>query len=388
MLQYSLRLRLFLNRVLLSQRAWISQFLILVSLSWLQSTPTWAYPEMVRHNYVNCTSCHVSPSGGGVLNLYGRALSRELLSQFGKEQESAFAYGMVKTPEWLDMGGEFRALGLYQDAPQFVKGRVFPMQTDLEAAANYKKVWIAGTVGYQSVPAGQPAIASLVSRRHYVNYRPTDEISLRAGRFMPVYGINTPDHMTFVKRSLGWTPGSETYNLELAWIGERINVYGTGVFGRPDARDLNREMGAALTSSLSVYDSYKIGISYYYGYNSLGRRHIAGPWGILGFTPRFFLLTELDFQQSISNSDLGTQFGAVNYQRLDYEFVQGFHGFLTQELSRLDFSNLDSLNKIYGIGIQYFPRPHLEFNFSWQIQTNTLTSGYTDFGFLMFHFYL
>ena len=32
----------------------------------------WAYPEMVRHNYPNCTSCHVSPSGGGVLTLVAK----------------------------------------------------------------------------------------------------------------------------------------------------------------------------------------------------------------------------------------------------------------------------------------------------------------------------
>ena len=49
---------------------------------------SWAFPEMVRHNYSNCSSCHVSPSGGGVLTQYGRELSSAILSIWGAENEN------------------------------------------------------------------------------------------------------------------------------------------------------------------------------------------------------------------------------------------------------------------------------------------------------------
>ncbi len=39
-----------------------------------------AYPWMIRHHYTNCGSCHVDPSGGGILTTYGRAQSELLLA--------------------------------------------------------------------------------------------------------------------------------------------------------------------------------------------------------------------------------------------------------------------------------------------------------------------
>src|SRR4051812_33804591 len=33
-----------------------------------------AYPNMIRLGYVQCSACHVSPQGGGVLNLYGQGI--------------------------------------------------------------------------------------------------------------------------------------------------------------------------------------------------------------------------------------------------------------------------------------------------------------------------
>ena len=40
-----------------------------------------AFPEMIRHGYINCNACHVSPAGGGLLTAYGRTISKELLSR-------------------------------------------------------------------------------------------------------------------------------------------------------------------------------------------------------------------------------------------------------------------------------------------------------------------
>lgn len=353
----------------------------------------WSYPEMVRHGYVNCMTCHASPSGGGIPTQYGRELSREVLSAAGKEGESDFAYGKIKTPEWLSLGGNLRAAGIFKDSPTETEGHVIPMQADIEAAIAYKKMLLVGTGGLsggrkQSVQTRRFK-DNFISRRHYVAYRPTDEISLRTGKFQPAFGINIPEHAVFIKRGLGWDQGTETYNTEAAWIGERTNFFATGILGRPDARELKREKGGALLASYAPGETYKTGVSYFYGVNELQKRHVAGPFGILGFTPHFFLLTEFDFQgaKALEGASRDTKWGFVNYQRLDYEFVQGFHGYLTQEFSRLDFGNSQSIAKTYGIGIQYFPRPHFELNFSWQIQTIATSSEYTDLGFLMFHFY-
>ncbi len=355
----------------------LSLYYILALMFYLTLEEGWTYPEMVRHGYTNCTACHVSPSGGGVLTQYGRELSREILSQTSNEDESNFAYGLLKPPEWLNLGGDIRTLVLYRDTPTAREGSAFIMQADLEAAIAYKKMFAAGTVGGKAPPTPQPIKDYIISRRHYVGVRPTDEISFRAGKFQHAFGINTPDHAIATKRGLGWDQNTETYNLEGAYLGENLNTYATAVFGRPDAKELKRETGASISSSVGFWDRYKAGLSYYYGTNSISRRHVFGPFGILGFTPSFSLLTELDF----------TQRGFGNYEKIDYEFIQGFHGFLTQEFSKSKFNPSLSLNKTSGIGIQYFPRPHFELSLTYQVLIVSGLSGYTELLFFLFHFY-
>ena len=71
---------------------WILALILVLTFS-LRS---YGYPEMVRHGYANCTACHVSPNGGGILTPYGRSLSQELLSTWGAKNESDFMYGFMK----------------------------------------------------------------------------------------------------------------------------------------------------------------------------------------------------------------------------------------------------------------------------------------------------
>ncbi len=53
------------------------------------------FPEMVRHGYVNCVACHMSPDGGGVLTPYGRSLSKELLSIAGSDRIGSGGSGVM-----------------------------------------------------------------------------------------------------------------------------------------------------------------------------------------------------------------------------------------------------------------------------------------------------
>lgn len=348
---------------------------------------TFSYPEMVRHGYVNCISCHVSPTGGGVLTQYGRELSRELLSHKGKEGESDFAYGLIRPPEWLNFGGDFRSLILYKDSPAAREGRLIPMQTDLEAVVSYKKFLVSGTAGYRQTLNPKSKINHFISRRHYMNYRPMDELSFRGGRFQPSFGITTADHAIVTKRGLNWDQGSETYNVEIAWLGEKYNAFVTAIFGKPDNKTLNREKGAALNTAISFFDKFKAGISYFYGNNTTQKRHVYGPWGILGFTQHFFLLTELDFQNISQDSGGKMQSGFVNYNRINYEFFQGLHGFSTIEFQNTDFSKNDNFSKFLGVGMQYFPRPHFELSLILQRQFYASVDKSTDLLFFLFHFY-
>src|SRR5882757_357807 len=42
----------------------------------LSSRTAFALPTMIRLGYPNCSSCHIAPQGGGLLNPYGRSIDQ------------------------------------------------------------------------------------------------------------------------------------------------------------------------------------------------------------------------------------------------------------------------------------------------------------------------
>jgi hypothetical protein len=346
--------------------------------------PAHAFPEMARYGYVNCTSCHVSPSGAGVLTLYGRQIASDALSMSSGPGESDFIYGAIKSPEWLNFGGDVRSVEIYRDTPQVDAFRFLVMQADLESAATYKQFTLDFTAGFYMFEA-------LEARQFYLNYRPTDELSIRVGKFRTAYGLLDPDHTTPIHRGLGWDEGTESYNAEAAWLGDKFNAYLTADFGPQDSTAIptqDKEKGVALRVGVPIGDRFQVGASYFHGVTQLFNRDVAGPFGILGFTHHFFLLTELDYQ-SLSLNGVGSSQGWVTWNRLDYEPIQGLHGYLIYELTRPDFNVSAQQNSAWGIGSQYFPRPHFEFDLLWLFQSvPAFPSNTLSYVTLLLHFYL
>jgi hypothetical protein len=340
-----------------------------------------AFPEMVRHGYNTCITCHVSPTGGGVLSEYGRELSREILSFRSSEKENEFAYGLVSLPEGLAAGGDIRTLQTYQDTPRTRSARFFLMQADLEAAYTSGRWTADATIGWDQ--RGE----TVFSRRHYLMYRPKDELLFRAGKYPFGYGLMIPDHRTSIRSGLGWDQGTETYNLEGSWIGESATIHATGIFGRPDDDTLNRETGGALGASMPLGDTYKVGLSGFAGSNDTGNRVVTGPFGILGFSTQLVLMSELDFQFASPNASRSTT-GTAVFNRLSYEFFQGFLTFLRQEYLRTDFRNSLTTYEAYSVGVQFFPRPHWELFLQFQQQRPAGATYFIDYAFFMAHFYL
>jgi hypothetical protein len=340
----------------------------------------WAFPEMVRHGYVNCTACHVSPAGGGLLTAYGRELSRELLSTWGQGEanakDSGFAHQFNELPEGLHLGGDIRAAQLYRDTSTFRSGKFFFMQGDLEAGVVKDKWAVVASAGLKPAEKGKE-FGELISRSHYALYRLSDELTLRGGRFFPVYGIRTPDHLLATKQNLRLQqPAGETYNFEASYLGEKWNLVLTGIFGRPDHEHSRSETGVAAQGSIAWRDSLKAGWSFLHADGPSGMRNVTGPFGILGFTPKFFLLAEWDWQSDRSGV---TGFA---YHRLDYELLQGLHGYLTYEMA----GNTES--DAYGLGVQFFPRSHFELNLSWQVRKEESSPESENYAWLLLHYYL
>ncbi|MBS1963576.1 MAG: hypothetical protein JST04_15280 [Bdellovibrionales bacterium] len=346
------------------------------------ATSAFAFPEMIRHGYPNCTSCHVSPSGGGVLTSYGRQLSGELMSMTTSEKDANFLHGILKSPEWLLAGGDVRSIEIYRNTPQVRAYRFLNMQADLEAAATLGKFTADVSGGFYMLDPG--------FHRYYLNYRPTDELSFRVGRFRQAYGLMDPNHTSPIHRGLGWDEGTESYNLEAAWLGENLNAHLTGNFGAATSLVPNtaKEKGVALRVGKPLGERSQLGISAFRAKSDLATRTVAGPFAIVGISPRIFLLSEVDYQR-ISPDSARALYGWVTWNRFDYEFVQGLHGYLTLAQSRVPSTDGVRPNTYWGVGSQWFPRPHFEFDFQWQFQSvREFPDDELTYATLLLHYYL
>jgi hypothetical protein len=358
----------------------------------LFSSQAEAYPELSRHGYTNCTTCHISPSGGGLLNLYGRELSKEVLSTWSRDGEQYFAYNAYKKlsqEEKILLGGYFRSVQAVRDSADTRAGRFIVMQADLEGGYNGEKVAVVGSIGRQELRSGFQSTSRVFSRRHYALVRIGEQQNFRVGKFMRFYGTNDPNHNLYVRRDTMLGFDTESYNAEYSWLGEHVSAYVTGLFGSlGDDKSQSQEKG--LTASVSGYfaEKHKVGVSVLRAKDNTQERTIGGPWAILSFTKPLFLLSELDFQSKRVAATKQLQSGYVTSQKLNFEWVQGLISFITYERKDLNRGDPNSKQQSYGTGIQFFPRPHFELIGAWQKDVAISTNTSSDLYWLLLHFYL
>ena len=375
---------------LLVERSMI-KFLFIMVYGFLIISNVHAYPGMQRLGYFNCTSCHISPSGGGVLNEYGRELSGEVLSAWSQKEEpkaeNKFLYGSLAnyvSKKW-NFGGDIRGLSTYVDNSLFKEKRFFLMQADGESAYQIGNFTFDLELGY----VDSDEIQSL---RHYIMYQLDDLNALRVGKFKNNFGINTDEHQLTTKSSLGFGAETETYNIEYSRLSDSTALFITGIFGAPESEVSKRGLtigrvgvvdhGASVRASY-FFNNTEIGINSFYGKKAMKEwRMVSGFYGIIGLTKRIYYMGEFDFQDQ-------SKWGFFNNQRLSYEWFQGFQTYLNQELALAEFGPYSRRILRYGFGMQFFPRPHFEISFRCNLEENLYNeSRFYPNGWLLLHYYL
>ena len=195
----------------------------------------WAEPEFLAKQYTRCTACHYSPTGGGLLTSYGRLLSHRELStargtatapEAGAEDdphgEQAFLYGALgEALGPVHLGLEMRPSRLRIGFPGGRQTLNLLMNLDLVGAVE-KSGWTAyGTVGREpptsAVRNGRTLPESaFISYEHWISYQTDGGFRVRAGRFLPAYGVRFADHSTYSRRTLDLDRNDQVYGFEVS----------------------------------------------------------------------------------------------------------------------------------------------------------------------------
>jgi hypothetical protein len=187
-----------------------------------------AYPQYQLVGDATCTGCHLSPAGGGLLNENGLSVAE---TESWKGGDPDFVHGRLPSPGWLTLGGDVRGAAGTADNGAMA-GAAYPMQAELYAAAHTRGFTLHATGGLRRPQEGGSAAHVFWSREHYVMWqqRPggNDGLYVRAGRFMPVYGLRLAEHVVYTQRFGGYPLYGETYGLAIEYVTPRFEAHATG----------------------------------------------------------------------------------------------------------------------------------------------------------------
>jgi hypothetical protein len=202
-----------------------------------------AEPHLLSRQYPRCTSCHVSPTGGGLLSTYGRSLSHVELSTFVKPVashdesappgEEAFLFGALgEALGPLQLGIDLRPSRLQFWFPGgFKMSRNLWMTADVNAA-----VKVGNWVGYGEVGrVPQENGGKIESHEYWAGRLPDQGFGIRAGRFVPAYGIKFADHTSFNREYLGVAQDDQVFAAEASYTTERYLIQASVGPGRAES---------------------------------------------------------------------------------------------------------------------------------------------------------
>jgi hypothetical protein len=342
---------------------------ILIVLLWPSRAD--AYPWMLRHGYTACATCHTDPSGGELLNPYGRVQSDLILRmRYGADSVSAeasqdesseeseaeggdglsdasgFLWGLVEPPEFLLLGGSIRTAAIYDVGED---GSVFPMQFDLYGQLKFGSVRAAGSIGLSRVEPGSPHAHAaqvttnqgeqfnMISRSHWIGVDFTDEFLVRAGRLNLPFGVRMPEHVMWVREQTRTDRESDQqHGLALSYSGSSLRGELMAILGNYQINpDKFRERGYSLFVEMLVTSSVGFGVSSmvttaeadlttFADDKTLRQAH--GLFTRLVPVSQVAVLLEAD---ALLKTDLNA--GYVGFLQVDYEPVQGLHFLATGE---------------------------------------------------------
>ncbi len=300
---------------------------------------------------------------------------------------SGFLWGLVKTPDWLLLGGSYRHLMVIRPERDQDKFVTFPMMADLYGQVQIGSFRVEGSVGAVRVGVGSPYARSaqitggqgdqwnLLSRTHWVGYDFGDnQFTVRAGHMNLPFGVRIPEHTMWVRQTTRTDRESAQQDgVALSYNGDSLRGEVMAIAGNYQINpDKYRERGYSLYVEYLTSSHTGVGISSLVTSAKKDRitldpdvlRQVHGAFIRSAFTDDIVLLAEAD---GLITSDHDP--GYVGFAQLDWEVTQGLHLMATGELQDKGYDKLVGGPRTVGNGqlqlggwgsVDWFCLPHVE----------------------------
>ena len=337
---------------------------------------------MIRHSYTQCQSCHVDPSGSGVLTPYGRATGDVFLPiqwgepRSGDDPSAQFLWGAAPLPNEIALGGDIRVMRLSQkvgEAP--LQNKIIYMQLDAEAGLITEHFVASASIGFAPEGALGAALTrgtddNLTSRQHWLGYAPIPgSLMIRGGRMNLPFGIRSIEHTlwtrAFTRTSIN---DDQQYGLSLAFETPILRGELMAIAGNLQLRPGEyREQGYAGYVEWPASDRFVLGASSLLTHRDLDPRRLRKTFhqahGLMArwqtpFEP-LVVLTEWDYALE-SPEGQPWRNGFVGYAQADLEPLRGIHFLVTFEANNI--GTRAARYSSYGTWLSYawFFAPHAD----------------------------
>jgi hypothetical protein len=354
-----------------------------------------AYPQFqLSTDNDRCSACHFAPSGGGLLNDYGRDESADTISGRG---DGRFAHGAVTLPSWLALGADLRfALAGKQLDGDDPTALAFPMQGDVYTRVAFGPISLNLTAGLNGAARGRPAGALVTSyvasAEHYLMYQ-RGALSVRAGRLFPQLGLRSQDHTAYPRRYLDQYTLEEPYALEVGYDGATWTGAVAGFIGNPIPKTGAgpRASGATAYYERPIADgAATLGGQARLAVTDEDRRYTVGgigKWWWAG--PGLLAMAELDLQrQSFVDVD-AARLQMVGYLGVTKMMLPGYMVGAAIQRWAPDLSLRGSTRNAVELDVQAFPWAHAELHLLTRVEaTGGDTTTPNLLAMLQLHYYL
>lgn len=351
-----------------------------------------AYPQFqFSTGNTQCSLCHFSPVGGGLINAYGRYEAEATISRGGNGD---FLHGLWEPPKWLHLGGDYRGAFLYKKVGVEPHDALFPMQADTYVNIEAGDFSFSGIVGLRAAAREpRPELHErIISREHYVMWRPKRTGPyVRAGRFFAPFGLRLPDHTAYILRYQGFNSLQETYGLSGGMVEKDWEAHVTGFGPAPFWRVGPKAWGGAGTYEHHIGKKAAVGAQAKVAASPEDTQYIAGGVGKVYIEPaKLLVLSEVDLGlQTFDADNSPSRKQLAAYLGLTYFPIQGIMVGTAVERYDEDLDIKDTERDSLNLTVQYFFRAHFELMLMGKLEAQDQDYGDpTVLGLAMLHYYL
>ena len=317
-----------------------------------------AFPNMVRHGYTTCVTCHFNTSGGGSLRSYGKFVAGETMGVFNSS-ESALPW--IKKPvedEVYAISYMGRMVQTLFDTPQLRRGDLRKMQSDIEAAIEYETWTALMTAGprLDSAIEGEQSKSQLFIRRFYAGKQAMN-YSVKVGKFFPEYGINLPNHNIPTRKGLFFNHNLEPWILQGSYFTPTFDFTAAHIRGVKNTT-YEGQVGYSGTIAYKT-GSMRFGVSRLYWWlpESPKESGSTSLFGTIGYESKGYTLLEVA-KKKVTNLRGHDSESKLGYLESGWEVYKGLIPYINWEYTRNITTQAYASSP--GVGIQMGPATHFE----------------------------